>query len=64
MTSRLDVGATAVCRMPSNTAARIGPIEGISQSRFQAFCFLLSANRSLRTSWCNALSRLLLLTSS
>ena len=27
--------------MPSNTAARIGPIAGIWQSRFQAFCFLL-----------------------
>src|SRR4029077_9322873 len=26
-----------VCRMPSSTAARIGPIEGIWQSRFQAW---------------------------
>jgi hypothetical protein len=32
--------------MPSSSAERIGPIEGIWQSRFQAWCFLLSASRS------------------
>ncbi len=31
-------------------AARIGPIEGIWQSCFQAWCFLASANSSRRTS--------------
>src|SRR5882724_6218217 len=32
--------------MPSSTADRIGPIEGIWQSRFQAWCFLPSASSS------------------
>jgi hypothetical protein len=35
---------------PGSTTARIGSIEGIWESRFQAWSFLPSANRSLRAS--------------
>ncbi len=47
--------------MPSNTAARIGPIEGIWQSSFHALCFLLSASNSRRTCWRNDPQRIELL---
>src|SRR6267142_7068252 len=58
---RLVRNRCGVCKMPSNTAARIGPIEGIPQSRFQAWCFLLSASRSRRTSQAQGSQRIELL---
>src|SRR5262249_11390151 len=33
--------------MPSSSAARIGPIDGIAHSRVHTLCFLPSTNRSL-----------------
>jgi hypothetical protein len=42
--------------MPINTAARIGPIEGIWQSSFHAECFWLSLSSSRRTCWRKDLS--------
>jgi hypothetical protein len=37
--------------MPSNTAARIGPIDGIWQSRFQAGCSIKGEVKKKHTSF-------------
>ncbi len=55
---QLSLGAEAVRGLQNaqQHRRRIGPIDGIPQSRFQALCFLLSASRSFPTSWRNDLS--------